>query len=145
MATHARGGLILWLASVLLAGSAAANPVGGTIIGSWTNPLLSGNLLRATGQTEFFDNTLTAQYSINNSSDGITGSALVWGANTTPQPFSVLTFFGATIAGTPPNTPVKLGTLTFLNGSSSLNSLIFGAQLVLSVKNDPSVTPLVAG
>jgi hypothetical protein len=133
------------LSAILLTSAAYGVPLSGTVIGEWSNPVLTGNLIRATGQAEFFDNTATAQYNVVNSPDGTFGSTLVYGANSVGgQPFSVLTFFGATLSGVPGNTPVKLGTLTFLNGTSSLDSLIFGATLTLSIKDDITVDPLIA-
>lgn len=131
--------------AVLLSCSAYGSPISGTVIGTWSNPALTGNLLLSNGQPQFFDNTTTAIYSITNSADGLSGSALTYGYNVaSPQPFSVLTFFGSTLTNVPGDTPVRLGTMTFLNGTSDLNTLIFGAQLTLSVKNNPSVDPLVA-
>ncbi|MEP7365612.1 MAG: choice-of-anchor K domain-containing protein [Acidobacteriota bacterium] len=133
------------LSTGLLTSAAFGGSVSGTVIGQWSNPALTGNLILATGQFQFFDNTTTAYYNIVNSPDGSAGSALIYGASgTSPQPFSVLTFFGSTLTGVPSNTPVLLGKLTFLNGTSDLNSLIFGAVLTLTVKNDPSVDPLEA-
>jgi hypothetical protein len=136
----------LILSTILLTTAVYANAISGKVIGLWADPLLAGNLLRTTGQTEFFDNTATAQYHINNSPDGSFGSALTWGIRGVggPQPFSVLNFFGATLTGVPANSPVSLGRITFLNGTSDLNSLIFGAKLILSIKNDLSVDPLAA-
>src|SRR4051812_44724654 len=120
----------------LLAGAAYGGAVTGTVVGQWSDPFLTGNLLLTTRQTQFFDNTASAQYNILNSPDGTFGSALTYGFSTqgSGQPFSVLTFFGATLTSVPGNTPVKLGTLTFLNGTSDLPSLIFGAKLTLSIK-----------
>ena len=134
------------LSIFLLTSTVYAGAVSGTVIGQWSNPVLTGNLIDSTGQVQFFDNTATAQFNIVNSPDGSAGSALSYGINTQGggQPFSVLTFFGATLSGVPSNTPVSLGRLTFLNGTSDLNSLIFGAKLTLTVKNDPTVDPLVA-
>jgi hypothetical protein len=88
----------------------------------------------------FLDNTGTAVFSISNSTDPTlvgtppgqaNGSALVWGANTTggPGTFSTLDFFGAPIPGTNLTQPFRIGRLTFGNGTSSLNSLIFGATI----------------
>jgi hypothetical protein len=57
---------------------------------------------------------------------------LTWGIGTSPTPpadqFSQVTFQGNTIPANP-SVPFTAGTITFLNGTSSLNSLIFGATI----------------
>src|ERR1041385_284706 len=95
------------LSTIFLTSAVYGHPVTGTVIGQWADPLLTGNLIRNTGQPEFFDNTATAQYHINNSPDGSAGSALTYGIRAVgdPQPFSVVTFFGATLTGVPGNSP----------------------------------------
>jgi hypothetical protein len=128
--------------AVLGCGSMLGNVVQGTIIGVFSNPVLAGVVANdpSLGQNTYLDNTGTATYSINNSTDPtvggtppmqLTGSALNWGAsagNSGPTTFSTLAFFGAPI---PANytTPFQIGTLTFSNGTSDLTSLIFGATL----------------
>jgi len=122
-------------------GTVHADVVQGTILGVFSNPVLMGNIANSPslGQLSFYDNTNTAVVVTNNSTDPAlagtpplqaTGSALVWGASAvgTPPTFSVLTFFGAPIPADI-NTPFKAGTFTFLNGTSDLTSLIFGATL----------------
>lgn len=130
----------------MLASSAYGEAVTGTVIELWSDPLVTGNLLLSNGQTQFYDNTATGQYHFNNSPEGSFGSALTYGISSSGggQPFSVLTFFGNTLTSIPLNTPVLLGTITFLNGTSDLPSLIFGAKLTLTVKGDSSVDPLIA-
>jgi hypothetical protein len=97
----------------------------------------------------FFDNSSTATYSIDNSADttltgaGIqaTGSKLQWGVSTSgiapEDSFSELIFFGGQV---PANIhdPFQAGVVTFLNGTSDLDSLIFGADLSFYVN---SVSP----
>jgi len=125
--------------AVLYSTCAQANVVQGTILGIFSNPILSGNVANDPflGQLTFFDNTGTAVVSINNSVDPTvagtplqqtTGSAMNWGALSGGVGFSTLVFFGAPI---PSNytTPFHVGTFTFHNGTSDLNSLIFGATL----------------
>jgi hypothetical protein len=62
-----------------------------------------------------------------------TGSKLQWGSDASVDPseqFSELIFFGAPV---PANIhqPFEAGVITYLNGTSNLNSLIFGASLSL--------------
>jgi hypothetical protein len=120
------------------------------VIGVFGNPVLAGNVANdpAAGQLTYIDNSSTAVYSINNSTSTTlvgnpplqsTGSALTWGADSpeTNQSYSVLTFFGAPIPADT-TSPFKVGTVTFQNGTSLLNTLIFGAQLSFY---DNSVAP----
>lgn len=52
-----------------------------------------------------------------------------------------LTFLDSTFANQPANTPFPLGTFQFLNGTSALNSLVFGVTLNLSFSDSAAVTP----
>jgi hypothetical protein len=64
---------------------------------------------------------------------------LRWGTNSTVPSFgtnySSLTFTGATVPLGDQNqsSPTGLGTITFVNGTSALNSLMFGATLTFSL------------
>jgi len=119
---------------------------GDTIIGIFSSPVLSGYLLNdpAVGQTTFMDNTGTAVSSIANSADPTlvagpppiqaTGSVLQWGTDNpggapSAQGVSQLTFSGAPIPNTPLSQTFLAGVIKFLNGTSTLDSLIFGATL----------------
>jgi hypothetical protein len=129
-------------------------PPGGTIIGVFSDPIYSGfvthdpNIFSST----YFDNTATAPFSlsiVNSTNPALegtpplpgstplqaTGSKLQWGADGDPsidpsESFSELIFFGAQV---PANIhePFEAGVITFLNGTSDLTSLIFGASLSL--------------
>jgi hypothetical protein len=122
-------------AGVFLAGnSAQAGQTGSVIVAAFSDPVLSGNLLPLPGNPSYFDNTSTAFDFINNSTDTTlggtpllqqTGSQLVWGNS---PGFSSLTFFGRPIPADP-SVPFDLGFLAFGNGTSQLNSLIFGATI----------------
>jgi hypothetical protein len=62
-----------------------------------------------------------------------TGSKLQWGSDASVDPsesFSELIFFGAQIPADI-HQPFEAGVITYLNGTSDLNSLIFGASLSL--------------
>jgi hypothetical protein len=126
---------------------------GGTIIGIFSNPIYSGFVTHDPNisSSTYFDNSATAPLSLSivNSTDPTragtpalqaTGSKLQWGSDASVDPsesFSELIFFGAQI---PSNIhqPFEAGVITYLNGTSNLNSLIFGASLSLY---DNSVSP----
>ena len=123
------------------------------VIGLWSDPVLSGNIININRTLSFLDNTGTAVYSIVNvdpaTATPLVGSALNWGADPTAPGFSNAVFFGNSFSSLPLDTPnIDLGTLTFFNGTSLLNSLIFGATLNLSVYAngvlDNSIVPLAA-
>lgn len=118
----------------------------GTTYGIWSNPVLTGNDIDVQGNPRSLDNTSTAVYSLNNTPDpgnNNIGSALNWGAFATPPGFSNLVFFGNTFSGVAPEQPFKLGTITYSNGTSDLDTLIFGATLTISIFNEPSITAKV--
>lgn len=118
---------------------ASATPVTGAVVGVFSNPILAGNIIDgATGVPSPFDNTATAIYT------GSGMNSFSWGTGTSVPNNSILTFSGNTVTSQSPNTPFALGTIAFTNGTSNLNSLIFGIDLTLSVPSDPAVTPLVA-
>lgn len=114
----------------------AIGPVySGTVNGTFSNPVLTGNVINTDGSPLFEDNTTTAFYvftPLSPSNDTIT-----WGTSTTTSPpvFSFLNFVGATYTNEPLNTPFLLGTISYLNGSSDLNTLIFGATLTMDLGN----------
>jgi hypothetical protein len=127
-------------------------PPGGTIIGIFSDPIYSGFVTHDPNisSSTYFDNTATAPRSLSivNSTDPTlegtpplpgetplqaTGSKLQWGSDASVDPseqFSELIFFGAQI---PSNIhePFEAGVITYLNGTSDLTSLIFGASLSL--------------
>jgi hypothetical protein len=138
-------GLTLALATA----QAQANGItpGGTIIGIFSDPIYTGFVTHdptISSPPLYFDNSSTAPLStfIVNSTDPTlagtpplqaTGSKLQWGVDASVDPseqFSELIFFGAQV---PANIhePFEAGVITYLNGTSDLNSLIFGASLSL--------------
>lgn len=120
--------------------AAGISPLG-TIVGIFSNPVLSGNDLNnpALGQVTFVNNVGTAVDSIHNSTDQtligvppeqLNGSSLTWGSFAA-QPnigFSILTFFGGQVPVNF-NQQFLVGTFTYLNGTSDLPTLIFGATI----------------
>jgi hypothetical protein len=137
-------------AGVLQAHTAAAS----SIYGVWSNPVSAGNIADAvTGALAPFNNTGTAVV-------GITGSTITWGtwsqsgaASPPGQPdpagcaYLAANFGGVacsssvTFTGNPvpadPTTPFVLGTITYSNGTSNLNSLAFGATLTFFETGSP--------
>jgi hypothetical protein len=117
-----------------------------TIEALWSNPVFTGNTIDpTTGILSADNNTGTAVYSMSNAAGG---STITWGtyslsgaanppgvpdvagcASIAPTPcLSTITFQGATIPANP-SVPFTVGTFTYTNGSSNLNSLLFGAKL----------------
>jgi hypothetical protein len=127
------------------------------IIGTFDSPQLEGNIVNdpAVGQLTFMNNTNSAVFAINNSSSTTvdtdlfqqTGSTLKWGTNT-PDDFSLLTFRGKKI-GAPANLTQDFvaGTFEFKNGTSTLDSLIFGATLKFAAHDltTPQFQMLISG
>jgi len=119
----------------------------GTIIGIFDPNSIgtNGDVLNdpTLGQTTYLNNFGTAAYSVTNSTNPslagsapplqANGSSLIWGTDSTAildpsDTFSELTFFGAQIPSNV-NQPFLAGSITFLNGTSLLNSLIFSANI----------------
>ena len=116
-------GFVATVGTLVVFGGIPANAIVVTpLYGVFSDPITSGNILNdpTVGQQSFLNNSATAYDPITNS-----GSTLTWGTNSAS---STLTFTGNTIP-TNPNTPFKLGTLDFTNGTSALNTMIFGATL----------------
>ena len=121
--------------------SALGGTVSGQVAGTWLNPVLAGSVINLDGSNGPQNNTLTAIYSTSPSND------LKWGTNTQippPSIYSEVIFQGNTLTNVPSGQEVALGTLTFLNGTSTLESLLFGATLRIFVPGNLSVTPLDA-
>lgn len=109
------------LAAALFAGPALADSsYSGTVTGNFTDEQLVGQLILTNDQYVDFSNASTAVYS-----NG--GSTLNWGSGIQ----SSLTFVGASYANVLPDEVFKLGTLTYFNGSSPGNTVLFGATLRL--------------
>jgi hypothetical protein len=113
------------------------------IIGEWSNPVLTGfDTDAATGTLRYINNNGTAVDSI--STTGTQNDTISWGTYTYPtaatgcaflQTYystscqSTITFAGTASIPSDPTLPFQIGTLTYTNGTSDLNSLIFGATL----------------
>lgn len=118
----------------------AAAIYNGSITGTFTNPVLSGNLINVDRSISLLDNTSTAVFT------GVGTNTFTWGTNvpsTTPI-LSSFVFVGNTITNQPANTDFALGTIRYLNGTSALNSLVFGVTLNLAFSGNAGVTPDVS-
>ncbi len=138
---HGFGRAAVVAAFVLSASAANATPLG-YIVGTFSNPILQGNVANSpgVGQYTHYDNSGTAVTSINNAvlGGGQAVSSLTWGTNPdgasqVPGNSSTLNFASFTSPVLSPSsaTSVVIGTMSFYNGTSALDSLIFGATLNL--------------
>ena len=126
--------LTCWAAS----GAHAGGPFSGSVSGSWSTPVLSGNLEDgATGALTPADNTTTAQCNLGCalSLPGYPATTLAWGTGASAPATSTLSFTGSPFTQQASNTEFTLGTFDYLNGISDTDSLIFGATLTLTLKD----------
>jgi hypothetical protein len=119
-------GAASWTApGAVMAGSAVP---GDTITASWSNVIVSGFSLNnpKVGDRLFANNAGTAVYS------GLGTGTLTWGSDTGSFPqgtnYSSLQFVGSQIPSDY-GSSFTIGTLTYTNGTSILDTLIFGATL----------------
>ncbi len=103
--------------------------------GVFSDPVYLGNVLNtpAVGESTLYDNSASAPASTIISSDG---STLQWGTNPATDVgtvFSQLQFTGAFLPLGDMSTPTQLGVITYTNGTSGLDTLIFGATLTFSL------------
>jgi hypothetical protein len=116
----------------------------GKIRGTFSDQVLAGNILDLTGNPVFFDNTATA-FTFADYNETTNLALLNWG---TPG-VSILGFLGAEFSNVAPDEEFDLGVVVFLNSTSNLDSLIFGATLTLEVLDSngmviPTITPVVS-
>lgn len=125
------GVLSLSLASLsLTGGTAKAGFFQGAIKAHFANPDVTGSVINPNGTVyQTFDNTGSAVYSIYG--DG-TVATVNWGANAGAPGSSTLNFFANQDVQVFGDTEeFRLGTVTLYNGTSTLESLIFGIDLIL--------------
>jgi hypothetical protein len=120
----------------LLPLAAVAGPVTGSVTASFSNPVLTGNIRNPDGTTTFYDNSATAV-------DSLSGPIATWGTN---PGTSFLIFSPNTAVNVASGQSFLLGTIDFGNGTSALDTLIFGVDLTLGVNATTGgpVDPLVA-
>jgi hypothetical protein len=142
--------------AVALAGALQAQA--GTIEGIWSDPILTGNTTDpVTGTLAFHNNMISAVDSISNS---VAASVINWGTYNTngvtnppgvsdtagcasllPVPCQSTIIFTGNPLPADPTTPFTLGTLTYTNGTSNTDSLVFAATLTFYDSANPG-TPL---
>ena len=124
--------------------SSEASPTySGIITGTFTAPvLLSGEIINVGGSRSMVNNTTTAVFT------GVGTKTLTWGTNvagSAPPISSSLVFDGISFTDVPANIDFDLGMLSFLNGTSQTDSLIFGITLELKFNGVSSnVMPAVS-
>ncbi|MDE2182823.1 MAG: choice-of-anchor K domain-containing protein [Alphaproteobacteria bacterium] len=122
-------------ASILFCGAAAhAGPTyTGVVSLTWSGPVLAGSIIDgATGKASPIDNSATAACDLAGCPNGVGASfgpdTLAWGANPSS---STVTVNGHFFSNIPLDTPFDAAQITYYNGTSQLDSLIFGATLNL--------------
>ncbi len=126
------------MTAAALAGAAAmpasAATFSGTVNGVFSDAVTAGTIIESGLSLAFVDNTGTADFSFPSVSPS--DNSLTWGnsgAGSTPANTSVLNFKGVTFVNQPANQTFKLGTITFFNGSSRTDSVIFGGTLTFDL------------
>lgn len=122
------------LSIVVSSPALAGGPFNGPVTGKFSNPKLTGFVLEPSGPPTFFNNTSSYVYSPSNLAPS---ASVTWGDNLgssflsfTPNP---------NFNNVPSNTEALLGTISYGNGTSALNTLIFGLDLTINI---PGATPL---
>jgi hypothetical protein len=143
MHRHSRAPFLLLVAALCLGvahSGHAATLYSGSITGTFSNPVLSGNLINVDRSVSFVDNTTTAVFS------GVGTDTFTWGTDTPSSALSSSRFVvtGNTFTNQPANTDFALGTFRYLNGTSVVDSIVFGVTLNLSFSGNASVTPEVS-
>jgi hypothetical protein len=118
----------------------------GNFVATWSDPVLSGNIIdAATGTSSPLDNSATAACSLAGCPNGVGftpgPTTVAWGANAAS---SDVTFDGHFFTAAEGEV-FDMATITYFNGTSALNSLIFGATLNLTFNpfgGGSSVDPL---
>ena len=119
--------------------SAAAAPAfadgtySGIVNGYFDNAVLSGTVVAPDYSLTPTNNSASAVFGYTTLSPS--NDTISWGTSTTGAnpDHSFLNFQGASFSNVAPNTVFKLGTISYLNGTSDINTLIFGAQLHLDL------------
>lgn len=139
-------GATVLVSSMLATAAYATGPFSGTVTGTFSAPVLTGNVINVDGSLGAMNNSGTAITTLTSDAQG--NSTLSWGDGDA----STLEFlnghgvlpgggslgdFGPVVSGQ----TFHLGTIIYHNSSNSLPSLIFGAQLTLGTGG--VATPLV--
>ena len=143
--------IVIAALSLVTAPPISASNLQGVVVAIFSDPVLTGDVYDgATGRPTYYDNTDTAFYKITNSTNPTLignpprqqfGSGLIWGSGNYDPNTSEVDFFGAPIPlDYVKGRPFDFGTLTFNNGTSDLNSLIFGATMTLYFTVDGTIS-----
>ena len=134
-----------FLMTIVAFGAVAASPAlatgtySGTVNGYFDNPVKTGSIVALDGSLTALDNSGTAF--VLDTVLAPNNDTITWGLSTTgtKPSYSFLNFVGATFSNVAGDTPFLLGTITYLNGTSDLDTLIFGATLHLDLGS--GITP----
>jgi hypothetical protein len=134
-----------WLGIVIVAcwfvAPAYAGPFSGSITGVWSGPvILSGSLIDGLTQTgTSVDNSTTGACNLAGCPVVLAGNPadmVEWGTSATgTPPTSTVVFSGSNFTNQASNTSFTIGHFVYTNGNSDLSSLIFGANLTLTLKD----------
>jgi hypothetical protein len=123
--------------SAFTAPAFASGSYSGTSAGTFSNPVLTGSYIATDGSSVFLDNTTTAFVLFVPDAQTMTWGNSSVGAS---PGFSYLYFTPADYTNVAPGQEFLLGSISYLNGTSDLNTLIFGGQLHIDLGN--GITPL---
>ncbi|MBX3444367.1 MAG: PEP-CTERM sorting domain-containing protein [Planctomyces sp.] len=131
-------GLAVWLS----AQSAQAGFLfQGDIVAEFRNPTLRGSTIFPDGtRHESFDNTNTAIFKTFAQGDSV---VFMWGGGAGGPGFSHIVLTPAKDIEVTDGQTIELARASYHNGTSALESLVFGVQLVLSFDGNIDVAPLV--
>ncbi len=138
-------------AVALIPSAATASGISGNyIVGQFSNLIFNGCFADAVTLAPLCsDNTATAVYSVKNASlngGPLAMSELASGTSSSPppgvSPASTITFTGGSIPATHASVPFVIGGLSYTNGTSNSNSVLFGATLNLFASDGFTVQPI---
>ena len=131
--------VFLAMATAGVQSATAGTITGEQIIATFGGIVVAGSVANdpVAGQNTYLNNTGTAVFNIHNDvvgNNNFATSDFNWGTFSSPNPngflpLSLIVFAGSVIPSTHDTTAFNIGSLTFLNGTSDLNTLIFGATM----------------
>ena len=128
-------GIAALLSSAVVSTANASGTFSGTVTATFSNPVLSGNVIDINGSNLPLDNSGTAFFT------GMGTNDITWG--TTPGS-SHLFFLSDSFSNVSAGDTIHLGTIIYTNGTSDLTTLIFGTTMTLSTGGvtDPLVSAM---
>jgi hypothetical protein len=119
---------------------ATAGTFNGQVNGTFSAPVTSGTIVYPDGSGVFFNNSGSAVSTLCNAPCSIFPtlpqiSAITWGNTDSSlgQSPSLVAFLGANLSNQPASTSFYLGSIIYTNFTSTLESLIFGANLQVNI------------